>query len=83
MGRGLEFKPSEDDFIIEHAETKTAKQLFELHLLLKEEKMWPERSLKSIARRVERLREEDRISTRDEDTRRKAYYERTRNLRGN
>lgn len=83
MGRGLEFKPSEDDFITQHAENKTAKQLFDMHRTIREEKMWPERSLKSIARRVERLRELGKLSIRDQDTRRKAYYERTRNLKGN
>lgn len=81
MGRGVGFTASEDAFLIENGENKTAKELLELHNSFRVEKMWPERSLKSLARRVERLREEGKIGTRDEDTRRKAYYGRNR-LRG-
>ena len=74
MGRGSAFTNSEDDFIAASAEHKTARELYELHEELRQELMWPERSIKSLARRVERLREEGKIGTRDEDTRRKAYY---------
>lgn len=81
MGRGVAFTASEDTFLVENAENKTAKELLDVHNILRVEKVWPERSLKSLARRVERLREEGKISTRDEDTRRKAYYGRNR-LRG-
>lgn len=83
MGRGVAFAPSEDDFIVANAENKTAKELAELHEELRHDMMWPKRSLKSLARRVERLRERELIGTRDDDTRRKAYYSReSKNLRG-
>lgn len=81
MGRGAAFTFSEDEFIIENAETKTAKELYELHETQRVDKMWPERSVKSLARRVERLREIGRLGKRDEETRRKAYYGRNR-IRG-
>jgi len=81
MGRGLEFRPGEDEFLTVNAENKTAKQLYDLHQAAREGTLWPERSGKSLARRVERLREEGKIGKRTEDTRRKAYYERTRNIR--
>ncbi len=74
MGRGIAFTHSEDDFIVTNAENKTAKELFELHEELRQELMWTERSVKSIARRVERLREDGKLGTRDDETRRKAYY---------
>lgn len=76
MGRGVAFTHSEDQFLADNAENKTARELFELHNELREDMVWPQRSLKSLARRVERLREEGKIGTRDDDTRRKAYYER-------
>ena len=81
MGRGLAFTPSEDDFIIGNAESRTAHELKELHDRIRIDMLWPERTLKSLARRVERLRDRGRIDTRDEDTRRKAYYGRN-HLRG-
>ena len=81
MGRGLAFTPSEDSFLMANAESKTAKELVELHEELRKDMLWPKRSLKSLARRVERLREIGTISTRDEEARRKAYYGRHR-LRG-
>jgi len=81
MGRGTAFTFSEDEFIIENAETKTAKELYETHEEVRLEKMWPQRSVKSLARRVERLRETDRLGRRDDETRRKAYYGRNR-IRG-
>lgn len=81
MGRGVGFTPSEDDFLASNAENKTAKELFDLHQQVRIDMVWPARSLKSLARRVERLRELGKIGTRDEDTRRKAYYGRHR-LRG-
>jgi len=74
MGRGVAFTHSEDNFIVANSENKTARELFELHEELRQELMWPERSVKSLARRVERLREDAKIGTRDEETRRKAYY---------
>ena len=80
-GRGAAFTLSEDKFIIEHAETKTAKELYEYHETVRVEKIWPERSVKSLARRVERLREIEKIGKRDAETRRKAYYGRNR-IRG-
>lgn len=76
MGKGIEFKESEDQLLIENAEHKTAKQLYELHQTKRAEFLWPSRTLKSIARRVERLRLEGKIGIRDQITRRKAYYER-------
>ena len=82
MGRGVAFTVSEDLFILEHAETKTAKQLYDLHQDLRKSKLWPERSIKSIARRVERLREDHKIDVRTDETRRKAYYERGQKIRG-
>jgi len=82
MGRGLSFIPSEDDFLIANAETKTASELLEIHDEMRQDMMWPERSIKSLARRVERLREQGKIGTRTEEARRKAYYGRTQNLRG-
>lgn len=74
MGRGVAFAHSEDDFLVTNAEFKTARELFELHEELRRDLMWPQRSVKSLARRVERLRTEDKLGTRDEETRRKAYY---------
>ncbi len=76
MGRGMAFTYSEDRFLSDNAEHKTARELIELHRELSEDMMWPGRSIKSLARRVERLRVEDKLGTRDEETRRKAYYER-------
>jgi hypothetical protein len=81
MGRGVAFTFSEDEFLIENAETKTAKELYESHEIVRIERMWPERSVKSLARRVERLREVGGLGKRDEETRRKAYYGRRR-IRG-
>ena len=74
MGRGTAFTHSEDQFLSDNAESKTAHELMELHQELQEDMMWPLRSIKSLARRVERLREDDRLGIRDEETRRKAYY---------
>jgi len=82
MGRGIAFTPSEDDFIVANAEIKTAKELFDLHNQLRGDMLWPQRSVKSLARRVERLREQGLIGKRDDNTRRKAYYGRDRTLRG-
>jgi hypothetical protein len=81
MGRGTAFTASEDDFLAANGENKTAKELFYLHEQLRVDMLWPPRSIKSLARRVERLRELKRIDVRDEETRRKAYYGRNR-LRG-
>jgi len=74
MGRGVAFTHSEDDFLVTNSENKTARELFELHEELRPDLMWPQRSVKSLARRVERLREEGKTGTRDDETRRKAYY---------
>ena len=74
MGRGLAFTHSEDNFLISSAETRTAHELWELHQELRRDMLWPDRSQKSLARRVERLREEERLGIRDDITRRKAYY---------
>lgn len=82
MGRGIAFTPSEDDFLGTNAETRTAKELFELHQEIRQDMMWPKRSVKSLARRVERLRDNGDIGKRTEETRRKAYYERNQNIRG-
>lgn len=82
MGRGVAFTPSEDEFIVSNAENKTAKELFELHQAIRKDMLWPERSAKSLARRVERLRETGEVGKRTEDTRRKAYYGRNQNIRG-
>ena len=83
MGRGIAFTPSEDAFLMENAETKTAKELFDMHQAERLAHMWPERSLKSLARRVERLRELGRVDTRTEEARRKAYYGReNKTIRG-
>lgn len=81
MGRGAAFTFSEDAFILENAETTTAKELYDAHEAVRVGKMWPERSVKSLARRVERLREDGDLGKRDEETRRKAYYGRNR-IRG-
>ena len=81
MGRGVAFTFSEDEFVVKHSETKTAKELYDLHETIRQEKMWPERSIKSLARRVERLRELGSLGKRDDETRRKAYYGRNR-IRG-
>jgi hypothetical protein len=81
MGRGAAFTFSEDEFIVTTAETKTAKELYELHESVRVGKMWPQRSVKSLARRVERLRETGNLGKRDDETRRKAYYGRNR-IRG-
>jgi hypothetical protein len=83
MGRGVAFTPSEDDFLATSAESKTARELFEVHEELRTDMFWPERSVKSLARRVERLRETGSVGKRDDDTRRKAYYGRiNKNIRG-
>jgi hypothetical protein len=82
MGRGIAFTSSEDDFLATNAEDKTAKELCEIHDELREDMMWPERSIKSLARRVERLRELGKVGKRSEETRRKAYYGRNRAIRG-
>ena len=74
MGRGVAFTHSEDQFLSDNSEHRTAHELLELHSELREDMMWPQRSVKSLARRVERLREGGRIGVRDEETRRKAYY---------
>ncbi len=74
MGRGTAFTHSEDQFLSTNAENRTARELLELHQELREDMMWPQRSVKSLARRVERLREEGTLGVRDEETRRKAYY---------
>ncbi len=82
MGRGIAFTPSEDDFLATNAEDKTAKEVFDLHNQLREDMVWSKRSLKSLARRIERLRELGKIGRRSEETRRKAYYGRNRAIRG-
>ena len=82
MGRGIAFTPSEDDFLATNAEDKTAKEIVDLHNQLREDMVWSKRSLKSLARRIERLRELDKIGKRSEETRRKAYYGRNRAIRG-
>ncbi len=74
MGRGIAFTHSEDHFLLHNAEHRTARELLGLHQELREDMLWPERSVKSLARRVERLRIEGKLGVRDEDTRRKAYY---------
>ena len=74
MARGITFTPSEDAFLLQNAKNKTAHELWELHNELRKDMLWPERTLKSLARRVERLREVGELDLRDEDTRRKAYY---------
>jgi hypothetical protein len=74
MGRGIAFTYSEDAFLSDNAENKTSREILELHGELREDMMWPKRSVKSLARRVERLREEGKLGIRDEETRRKAYY---------
>lgn len=74
MGRGVAFTHSEDDFLISNGEHRTANELLDIHEELRADMMWPQRSLKSLARRVERLREEGKLEIRDEETRRKAYY---------
>lgn len=81
MGRGVAFTFSEDQFIVETSETKTAKELYEAHEDVRVDRMWPQRSAKSLARRVERLRETGVLGKRDDETRRKAYYGRNR-IRG-
>lgn len=81
MGRGVAFQAGEDEFLIEQAENKTAQELLDLHEEIRESNLWPQRSVKSLARRVERLREEGKIGMRDPDTRRKAYYNRNK-IRG-
>jgi hypothetical protein len=78
MGRGVAFAYSEDQFLAKHAEHKTARELFELHEELRGDMVWAGRSIKSLARRVERLRELSDLGIRDEVTRRKAYYERNK-----
>lgn len=82
MGRGLGFVPSEDELIIDNADKMTAKELFNLHNNIREDMIWPKRSLKSLARRVERLRELELIGLRPEDTRRRAYFSRVTGIRG-
>ena len=72
MGRGISFTLSEDDFIITNAEIKTAQELFELHQEIRQDMLWPERTLKSLARRLERLREMDEVGKRTEEAKRKA-----------
>ncbi len=82
MGRGVGFTASEDDFLATNAENKTASEVHEVHQELREDMVWPARSLKSLARRIERLRELGKVGKRSEETRRKAYYGRNRAIRG-
>lgn len=82
MGRGLAFTPSEDDFLVANAETKTAAELLDIHNDMRTDMMWPERTAKSLARRVERLRDQGKLGKRTEEARRKAYYGRNQNIRG-
>lgn len=82
MGRGLSFTPSEDDFLIANAEKRTATELLDIHNEMRADMLWPERTSKSLARRVERLRDQGRIGRRTEEARRKAYYGRNQNIRG-
>jgi hypothetical protein len=83
MGRGVSFTPSEDDFLTTNAENKTARELYEIHEELRADMLWPKRTVKSLARRVERLRVTGALGIRDEDTRRKAYYGRvSKTIRG-
>ncbi|KKK80208.1 hypothetical protein LCGC14_2825770, partial [marine sediment metagenome] len=65
MGRGVAFTPSEDDFISTNAENKTARELLDLHEELQADMLWPERTVKSLARRVERLRDNGKVGKRD------------------
>ncbi len=76
MGRGVAFTLTEDDFLIINADSKTAQELSDLHDQSRGDSLWPGRSKKSLARRIERLREEGKLGLRDEETRRKAYYSR-------
>ncbi len=83
MGRGVMFTPSEDNFIATNAENKTALELFELDEELRTDMFWSQRTVKSLARRVERLRDTGKVGKRNNDTRRKAYYGRiNQNIRG-
>ena len=82
MRRGIAFTHSEDELLAANAESKTARELFELHQELREDMLWPERSQKSLARRVERLRENGALDIRNEETRRKAYYGRQKTVEG-
>ena len=74
MGRGMAFRHSEDDFLITNTITRTADELLGLHELLRKDMLWPKRTKKSLARRIERLRSDSRIGLRDGMARRKAYY---------
>lgn len=76
MGRGIAFTLAEDDFLVVNADSRTAQELTDLHSNLRSDSLWPGRSKKSLARRIERLREEGRLGLRDDETRRKAYYSR-------
>ena len=82
MGRGVAFTSSEDEFLVSNAEEKTASEVAELHDQIREDMMWPKRSLKSLARRIERLRGQGTVGKRSEETRRKAYYGRNSAIRG-
>ncbi len=74
MGRGVAFTHSEDDFLITNAKVRTASEIFEIHNAVRSDMIWPQRSKKSLARRIERLRGRARVGLRDDLTRRKAYY---------
>lgn len=82
MARGVGFTISEDDFLIKNCEIKTAAELFQLHKQLREQRFWSRRSSKSLARRIERLRQLNKVDKRNEETRRKAYYGRNKAIRG-
>ncbi len=76
MGRGVSFSTNEDDFLLSNADSRTAQELVDLHNSLRSDLLWPERTKKSLARRIERLRDGGRLGLRDIETRRKAYYSR-------
>ncbi len=79
MGRGVSFSINEDDFLLTNADRRTAQELVDLHNSLRLDLLWPQRTKKSLARRIERLRDEGRLGLRDIETRRKAYYGRHNN----
>ena len=76
MGRGVAYTLTEDDFLIINADNRTAHELAELHEGMRFDSLWPGRSKKSLARRIERLRDDGKLGLRDDETRRKAYYSR-------
>ena len=75
-GRGSAFRPSEDRMIVSLSKDSNATELFDEHQRMQSKNWWPYRSKKSLARRVETLRNMGKLGLRAPATRRRAYFNR-------